>query len=59
LALRALGIEEDEERAYHLLLMQHTTAIEEIAAKLSLSNRLPPVSGSDGNQDDAGIRISH
>jgi sugar-specific transcriptional regulator TrmB len=39
LALRALGIEEDEERAYHILLMQHTATVEEVAARLSLSIR--------------------
>jgi len=39
LALRALGIEEDEERAYHLLLMQHTATVEEVAARLSLPVR--------------------
>jgi len=39
LALRALGIEEDEERAYHLLLTQHTATVEEVATQLSLSIR--------------------
>jgi hypothetical protein len=39
LALRALGIEEDEERAYHLLLMQQTATVEEVAARLSLPVR--------------------
>jgi sugar-specific transcriptional regulator TrmB/DNA-binding CsgD family transcriptional regulator len=39
LALRVLGIEEDEERAYHFLLMQHTATAEEVAARLSLPIR--------------------
>ena len=39
LALRALGIEEDEERAYHVLLTQHTATVEEVATRLSLSIR--------------------
>jgi sugar-specific transcriptional regulator TrmB len=39
LALRALGIEENEERAYHLLLMQQAATVEEVAAKLSLPVR--------------------
>jgi len=39
LVLRALGIEQDEERVYHLLLTQHAATVEEVAAKLSLPAR--------------------